>query len=195
MIKPQDLLQGKPHLPGPNAIPLVAEVRTGSSIIYHRVNPPGWLPSDTTETFGSMHEWSCSMTWGQVLELRKFLTTPVARTKKTPEALIDAAMRELQIGFYLGTFIANGQGGADVRMVFAYTGNIERNDLARTCAAFLTEPSKGQLPASRSLATLRRMWNAGSDRRESGLMLLANVDVSKELEDRERFPFASIDTL
>lgn len=190
MTTPQDLMQGQGRAPSPRAITLLAEVRTQSTLPFHSVDPPNW---SNPGPFSVAHEWCCSMTWDQITKLQKFLTTHVAPTTSTPEALIDAEMRSLNIGFYLGTFVGQGHGGAEVRMLFAYTSAMEVEDIAKVWATLLQTPTPAQKPASDALAELRRMWNSGSDKTESGLMLLTQVDIDAKLSDPEQFPFGSVD--
>lgn len=190
MTDPRDLLHGRGNVPGPRAVSLVAEVRTQSSLPFHTVDQPNWA---NPEPFGVAHEWSCIMTWEQVTKLQTFLKTNVATTTSTPEALIDGVMRSLGIGFYLGTFVGQGHGGTEVRMLFAYSSTMAVEDISRTWATLLTSPTPAQKPASDALATLRQMWNAGTENAESGLMLLTGVDLDAKLGDPEKFPFGSVD--
>ncbi len=190
MTDPRDLLQGHGGVPGPRALPLLAEVRTQSSLPFHTVGQPNWA---NPEPFGIAHEWRCIMTWPQVARLRTFLKTNVAPTTSTPEALIDAAMRALGIGFYLGTFLGQGHGGTEVRMLFAYSSNMAVEEIAKTWAALLQNPAPAQQPASTALTTLRQMWNAGTENAETGLMLLAEIELDAMLGDPEKFPFGSVD--
>ncbi|RFB79774.1 hypothetical protein DYH55_09920 [Methylovirgula sp. 4M-Z18] len=169
---------------------LLAEVRTESTLPFHNVTAPNW---SNPGPFGAAHEWYCSMTWDQITQLQTFLKTPVAPTQTLPEALIDQTMRELGIGFYLGTFIGQGQGGSEIRMLFAYTPNMDVEEICKVWAALLQNPTPEQKPASDALTGLRQMWNAASNNSESGLMLLSEVDVDGKLADPTLFPFASID--
>jgi hypothetical protein len=187
---PQDLLQGQGRVPGPRAVPLLAEVRTQSTLPFHSVSAPNW---SNPGPFGVAHEWACTMSWDQIYKLQQFLKANVAPTTSTPEALIDAEMRGLNIGFYLGTFIGQGHGGAAVRMLFAYTSSMAVEDIAKVWSTLLTAPTPAQRPAADAITALRRMWSAGTDKTEAGLMLLTQVDLDAELGDAEQFPFGSVD--
>ena len=190
MTNPQDLLRQQGNTPGPRAVPMLAEVRTQSSLPFHKVDPPNWA---NPEPFSVAHEWACIMNWDQVTKLRTFLKSNVAPTASTPEALIDAVMRTLGIGFYLGTFVGQGHGGTEVRMLFAYTSTMEVEDISKVWARLVQTPSPAEKPASDALVQLRKFWNAGTENSESGLMLLTGVDIDAKLSDDEKFPFGSVD--
>lgn len=191
MTDPRELLSRQQRIPSARAVALEAEVRTQSTLPFHTVSIPDWA---NPAPIGTMHEWRCNLTWPQVLELQQFLQTPLPPGPSTPEALIDAAMRALRIGFYVGTFIGSGWGGgSDVRMLFSYNVTLSVQDIGRAWAALVQQPEEPQKPAAEAITRLRGFWNAGTNSDENGLMMLVGVDLAKALADPEQFPFASID--
>jgi hypothetical protein len=190
MTDPKELLRRHGTAPGPRAAALVSEVRTQSTMPFHTVLSAAWAGG---KSFSVAHEWSCIMTWDQVTKLQAFLQADFPPTAKTPEALINEVMIALNIGHYLGTFIGQGHGGTEVRMLFAYTAGMAVEDIAKVWAALVKTPTAAQKPASDALTALRTFWNAGTENAESGLMLLSGVALDAKLNDDEKFPFGSID--
>src|SRR5271166_543293 len=87
--------------PAPNAIAMPGETRSDDGLFFEVVAPPGPATAHTT-----LAEWSCMMSWKQIETLQAFLKANYRATGKTPDTLFNDAMTFLQIGSYLGTYLA-----------------------------------------------------------------------------------------
>ncbi len=172
----------------PLARPVPTEIRTDAGLAMQLLQAPHWAAPDGNPVIA---EWRCSLSLQQVLELRTFLVRPDPTTGIQPEAAIDAAMKELKIGAYLGTFVTEGPDFNDVRMLFAFRPDqlITEQALNRRLYDLLRNSSGRCAQASRDLRYLRELWNTSPVRTDTRLMMLSQTDLLANLRDPEQSPF------
>jgi len=174
--------------PLPNALAVETEVRSEGFVAFHTLAVPDW--TDGIQSSSSIAEWCCSLVPEQLLELQRVIKT-VLPSGKPMQQMLNEALRDLDIGSYMGTFMETGTavaGHTTIRILFAYRSarlpDIEA--INRALHALLTAPG-AHSDASDALRALREIWLKGSDRWEGGLMMLSEAN----LYGPERFPFTS----
>jgi hypothetical protein len=177
--------------PSPNAMAMPGETRSDDGLFFEVVTHPS--PAPGTAPVTTIAEWSCVLTWKEIEDLQTFLNTNWATTGKKPEALFNDAMQFLGVGSYLGTFLTKHFGGSEIRMLLSYTPGKTIEQIYQAWGDFLQKPPAGWQDAVDAITKLRQYWLQGHERSQSGLMLLAGVDLKGRLADSTKFPFASID--
>ncbi len=184
---PRDLLR-RHGAPLPRAATVATEVRTEGIIKFATVTAPG---HQSGLTFGALHEWRSRVSGATLAELRSFLTKGATR----PEALIDNWMKRRELGGLVGVFLETGSGGAQVRVLFAYTRADQSGEEINTAWAELVEkPKSDEKKASAAIRTLRTLLVQGQDFAEAGLLALSTLDYDKVVGDRASMPFQSVDS-
>lgn len=185
----RDLLR-RHGAPAPSAMAMPGETRSDDGLFFEVVAPPGAAVAHTT-----LAEWSCMMSWKQIEALQAFLKANYGTTGKTPDTLFNDAMQFLQIGSYLGTYLAKHTGGSQVRMLLSYSPGAGKTieQIYEAWGNFLKQPPAGWQDAAAAITELRQQWLQGHEREQSGLMLLSGIDLATRLADDKKFPFASID--
>ena len=162
MTDPRDLI-AQQGAPAPRAEAMPAEIRSDIGFKFQLVEAPVW-----TYPFGAavIAEWRCHMTLDQLRKLRTFLVKPDMDTGLQPEAVINKALYDAGIGSYIGTFVAEGSGFQEVRMLFAFQPPdlVSEEALNQKIFALMIDGTKG----SEALVTLRRHLLEGANRTEFG---------------------------
>jgi hypothetical protein len=178
-----------PHgAPTPLARPMPTEIRSDGGLDLQLLQAPYWAGPDGTPVIA---EWRCSPSLKELVHLRTFLVMPDSETGIQPEAAIDAALKDLNIGAYLGTFVATGPNFNDVRMLFAIRPNqlITESALNRRIYHLMRDTTGKHRQAARDLRRLRRFWNESPVRSDGRLMMLSQLDLLGTLTDPEKSPF------
>jgi hypothetical protein len=186
---PRELLQLH-GAPTPLARPMPTEIRSDGGLDLQLLQAPYWAGPDGNPVIA---EWRCSPSLKQLLDLRTFLVRPDPTTGIQPEAAIDAALKAVGIGAYLGTFIAAGPNFNEVRMLFAFRPDqlVTENALNRRLFDLIRNASGMHLQAATDLQYLRDLWNACPVRSDTRLMMLSQADLLGTLTNPEKSPFSA----
>lgn len=177
--------------PAPVAMAMPGETRSDDGLFFEYIS----ARIEPTPEISTIAEWTCVLEWKQIEKLQAFLKADYGSTNRKPEVLFDDVMKFLDIGSYIGTYLGKHFGGSEVRMLFHYAPNTPKSieDIYRQWGGFLTNTPPGWTDAANAVRELRKFWLSGQERSQSGLMMLAGVDLAGRLADASRFPFASVD--
>ena len=185
MTDPRDLI-AQQGAPTPRAEAMPAEIRSDIGFKFQLIQAPVW-----TYPFGAtvIAEWRCDVTLDQLRALRAFLVRPDLDTGLQPEAVINQELHDHGIGSYIGTFVAEGSGFQEVRMLFAFQPPdlVSEEALNQKLFALMTGGTKG----GEALKTLRRSFLQGTNRSEARLMMLSQLDIIAVTSDPARSPFTA----
>jgi hypothetical protein len=173
--------------PLPNAVTMETEVRSEGALTFRKLEVPGWAEKLTSSSM--LSEWSCELDAESIIKLQS--AAKKLYGGKPAEQVINEALAAAGIGSYLGTFIEEGlmvAGGGTIRVLFAYR-SAKLDSIGAINAALHDLLTADPLSdGATALLELRRIWEAGRNRSEGGLMLLSQLN----LYDPERSPFTGI---
>jgi hypothetical protein len=240
MISPRDLLRNR-QAPAPIAVPMPTEIRSGGLLLFHLLlRAPEWAGDRSPPVIA---QWSCRLGDDDLMAMFQYLraigsvapaAAPAGLPKAPPpdmldqiradtsaatgiaaEAAIDAALRKLRIGHFLGVFVDEGRRPYTVRVLIGlkpdgelYGSEADLNKKLNLLYCYadyhantsdprhrqfhpdVTDRDAGNifLQASAALQRLRGFWQRGSEQQEARAMMLAQFDLASQLS-AERSPF------
>jgi hypothetical protein len=208
MSGPRDLLRRR-GAPAPLAVTMRTEIRSDGGIFFKVLQGPQWARQ---HSFATIWQWSARLKRKELRDLWEKLRKP-DEYGLNAEQYIDFALKKLEIGRYLGTFVDTDVTPVEVRMVFGIQPNrqITETQLTQEIRALLRSAKPGatvpvppthvdQNPtpltpeelrqirqAATNLADLRSIWLKGSANVDRRSMMLSQVDIQDLIANHSPF--------
>jgi hypothetical protein len=177
----------------PLARPMPTEVRSDGGLNVKLLQAPHWAAPGGHPLIAT---WVCALPLMELVELRRFLVRPDPETGIQPEAAIDAAMKALGIGSYVGTFVSAGPNLSEVRFMFGFAPKTtkwggDQASINLMMFDLLQDKNNRHPQASRDLRRLRNIWNGAPVRSDGTLMMLSQIDLVGQLSDPRLSPYSA----